>query len=111
VVTGRALDVQPQFVLPPSPPVQNSIDLGGRYQSFSLLLVPIPTKFELDEMCNLWEREVTVSFDLHIGGMLLQPFLQTNAAGQIRSLNRQVIISISQLILGNQDDLPQRACF
>jgi hypothetical protein len=92
VVSGRPLDVQSLPILPPSPPVQNAVDIGGRYQAFSLLLMPIPTRFELDEMCNLWEREVNVFFDLHVGGMLLQPFTgtQLNAGPQIRSLNRQV---------------------
>lgn len=41
-------------------------------------------------MCNLWEREVVVYFDLHIGGNLLQPYLGGDTRGQIRSLNRQV---------------------
>jgi len=62
----------------------------GRYQSFSLLIQPIPTRFELDEMCNLWDRDVTVYFDLHIGGSLLQPYIQGDSAGQVRSLNREV---------------------
>jgi hypothetical protein len=66
------------------------VDGAGRYQSFSLLIQPIPTRFELDEMCNLWDRDVTVYFDLHIGGGLLQPYLQGETRGQIRSLNRQV---------------------
>lgn len=88
VVTGRALDVQSS--IPSTPPTQSHLDLGGRYQSFSVLLQPIPTRFELDEMCNLWEREVVVYFDLHIGGGLLQPFMSGDTRGQIRSLNRQV---------------------
>lgn len=93
VVTGRTLDVQP--VLPPSTPIiTNNIDVAGRYQSFSLLIQPIPTRFELDEMCNLWDRDVTVYFDLHIGGGLLQPFVQGDTRGQIRSLNRQVLNSL-----------------
>jgi hypothetical protein len=87
VVTGRTIDVQP---FSPPPAVTNAIDVSGRYQSFSLLIQPIPTRFELDEMCNLWDRDVTVYFDLHIGGGLLQPFVQGDTRGQIRSLNRQV---------------------
>jgi len=42
----------------------------------------------LDEMCNLWERDVKVYFDLHVGGPLLTPFLQGETRGQIRSLHR-----------------------
>lgn len=90
VVTGRALDVQPT-ILPTSPPTSNMVDVAGRYQSFSLLIQPIPTRFELDEMCNLWDRDVTVYFDLHVGSTLLQPYLQGDTRGQIRSLNRQVL--------------------
>ena len=67
------------------------VDGAGRYQSFSLLIQPIPTRFELDEMCNLWDRDVTLYFDLHIGGSLLQPYVQGDPRGQIRSLNRQVL--------------------
>ena len=89
VVTGRSLDAQ-QILLTTSPPATNNIDVTGRYQSFSLLIQPIPTRFELDEMCNLWDRDVTVYYDLHIGGQLLQPFVQGDTRGQIRSLNRQV---------------------
>jgi hypothetical protein len=102
VVTGRALDVQSQRpILPPSPVSVNNLDLGGRYQSFSILLHPIPTRFELEEMCNIWERDVTVYFDLHIGGRLLEPYLAGDTRGQIRSLNRQVSSPGSKLIVGN----------
>ena len=91
VVTGRSLDVAPSPLSPP--PAGSMVDgagQAGRYQSFSLLIQPIPTRFELDDMCNLWERDVTVYFDLHVGGILLQPYVQADARGQIRSLNRHV---------------------
>ena len=80
------------------PPSQGGLD---RYQSFSLLLQPIPTRFELNEMCNLWDRDVTVSFDLHVGGSLLQPFILGDARGTIRSLNKHVGAHLKiQLIAG-----------
>jgi hypothetical protein len=90
VVTGRPLDVPSNSGFPPSPPV-NLTDKGVNYQSFSLLLQPIPTRYELDEMCNLWERDVKIYFDLHVGGPLLTPFLQGDTRGQIRSLHREVM--------------------
>jgi len=64
---------------------------SGGYNSFSLQIVPILTRFEVDDMCNLWDRDVTISFDLHVGGGLLQQALgQTPEEGgkPIRSLNR-----------------------
>jgi hypothetical protein len=88
-VTGLPLDLQATSAL--APPPTASMDAGGRYQSFSLLVQPIPTRFELDEMCNLWDRDVTLYFDVHIGGILLQPYFQVDTRGQIRSLNRQVL--------------------
>jgi hypothetical protein len=95
MVTGRVLDgAATAVVVAPRPPTGNmDISTIGRYQSFSLLIQPIPTRFELDEMCNLWDRDVTVYFDLHIGGSLLQPYIQGDSHGQVRSLNRQVRIS------------------
>ena len=86
------------------------VDGAGRYQSFSLLIQPIPTRFELDEMCNLWDRDVTLYFDLHIGGSLLQPYIQGDNRGQIRSLNRQVCFAPENLVLmlGTTSLLPQR---
>jgi len=91
VVTGRILDSQVSSILPLSPAAGSMEVVGGRYQSFSLFIQPIPTRFELDEMCNLWERDVTVSFDLHIGGPLLVPYIQGDTRGQVRSLTRQAI--------------------
>ena len=85
------------------------VDGTGRYQSFSLLIQPIPTRFELDEMCNLWDRDVTVYFDLHIGGSLLQPYIQGDSRGQIRSLNRQVCRRENSLLtVGTTSLFPQR---
>lgn len=104
-MTGLPLDVQATTALVP-PPTAN-LDAGGRYQSFSLLIQPIPTRFELDEMCNLWDRDVTVYFDLHIGGALLQPYIPGDARGQIRSLNRQVFYIGAVLITGTTHLLPQ----
>ena len=71
-----------------SPP-PNDIALG-RYEAFSLSLHPIATRNELDEMCNLWERDVNVYFDLHIGGALLGQWVQGDTRGQVRSLHREV---------------------
>jgi hypothetical protein len=96
VVTGLPLDVPPQYNLPPSPPAQGPIDLSGTtsgestYKSFSLLLMPIPSRFELDELCNVWEREVNVYFDLHMSGVLLQRYIPNCPPAQVRSLNRKV---------------------
>jgi len=64
---------------------------SGRYNSFSLQIIPILTRFEVDDMCNLWDRDVTVSFDLHVGGGLLRQALGKSAeegGKAIRSLNR-----------------------
>ena len=83
-------DGQMNAVVPLSPPAGTMEVVGGRYQSFSFLLQPIPTKFELDEMCNLWERDITITYDLHIGGGLLSPYVQGDARGQIRSLTKHV---------------------
>jgi hypothetical protein len=88
VVTGRALDGS-LAIVPPTP-TATTMEVSGRYQSFSLLIQPIPTRFELDEMCNLWDRDVTVYFDLHISGPLLQPYVQGDIRGSVRSLNRHV---------------------
>lgn len=88
VVSGRAVDTIHPVQAPP--PSTVGLESTGTYKSFSLVLQAIATRFELDEMCNLWDRDVIVSFDLHIGGQLLSPFLQGDVRSQIRSLNRQV---------------------
>lgn len=88
VVTGRSLDGS-LAIVPVTP--SGSVEVQSRYQSFSLLIQPIPTRFELDEMCNLWDRSVTIYFDLHVGGTLLQPYVQGDTRGSVRSLNRHVI--------------------
>jgi len=88
VVSGRAVDTIHPVQAPP--PSTVALETTGTYKSFSLVLQAIATRFELDEMCNLWDRDVIVSFDLHIGGQLLSPFLQGDVRSQIRSLNRQV---------------------
>lgn len=87
MVTGRPLEGASTAVVLSRPPTGRDVN---RYQSFSLLIQPIATRFELDEMCNLWDRDVTVYFDLHIGGSLLQPYVQSDSGGQVRSLNREV---------------------
>lgn len=105
MVTGRGIETSANPLSSQPGPLAllggGSMDVtltNGRYNSFSLNFIPIPSRFEVEEMCNLWDRDVTVSFDLHVGGSLLGPFVQQGDRGTIRSLNRGVRLFLISLM-------------